>query len=621
MSIFVSIVAYRDPMLPFTLRRAWDAAKRPQDLHFGIVDQSLPELHLTDTAPVPGGQATVIHIDASEARGPCWARALAMTLYREEEWFFQIDSHMDFEPGWDEILIEQARALQAVQPRFVISSYPPAFELVDGQPVRQPSTDKVLAHVVKPGAVFEPGHLALSFEAHPVEQDEPVRGFHVGAGCLFAPAEYVKCFPYDPYLYFQGEEQALAARLFTHGWDVFHMAGLPVSHLYTIGEAPRPLHWTEEDDVKRPQRWWQLDQRSRQRLDQLLGERRDMGVYGLGTQRTLDDYARFSGLDYSKREVGAVAYSGPWNEPSATQTGANEQLPTGLDGAYDPAAPNPLDDAWKGWVAENIARGCSNEEILGILLKERFSLASIEQAMGEKFPADSPLLPESVRRVPPPPDYLAISRPRLLRNPFGLKFQRVETDKLQLYTIDEFLSGSQCDALVSIINEHLRPSTVARVTGDPYARTSRTSDLSLLHSPVIAATDEKIAAALGIRLEYSEGNQAQRYDVGQEFKAHTDYFQPGTDEFATYGGPQGNRTWTFMIYLNEGMEGGGTRFFSVDRTFMPKKGQAIIWNSLYPDGRPNPDTLHCGLPVTAGHKIIITKWFRARGTGPMFFDD
>jgi prolyl 4-hydroxylase len=76
-----------------------------------------------------------------------------------------------------------------------------------------------------------------------------------------------------------------------------------------------------------------------------------------------------------------------------------------------------------------------------------------------------------------------------------------------------------------------------------------------------------------------------------------------------------------MVYLNDGMEGGGTRFFSIDRAFQPKKGQAVIWNNLHADGSPNHDTLHSGEPVTAGHKIIITKWFRENGAGPMFFED
>jgi prolyl 4-hydroxylase len=244
--------------------------------------------------------------------------------------------------------------------------------------------------------------------------------------------------------------------------------------------------------------------------------------------------------------------------------------------------------------------------------------------MGTRFPADSELLDVAVRQPLPPPDYQAIARPPLVRRAGGNaggKIARMATDKAQIYTIDDFLSGAECDALVRIIDQHLRPSTVTIEGTDKAFRTSRTCDLSLLRSPVVTAIDEKISRTLGIHQAFAEGNQAQRYDVGQEFKAHTDYFEPGTDEFATHGGRQGNRTWTFMVYLNEGMEGGGTRFFALDRTFMPKKGQAVVWNNLHPDGTPNGETLHAGTPVTRGHKVIITKWFRARGEGPMFRQD
>jgi prolyl 4-hydroxylase len=47
---------------------------------------------------------------------------------------------------------------------------------------------------------------------------------------------------------------------------------------------------------------------------------------------------------------------------------------------------------------------------------------------------------------------------------------------------------------------------------------------------------------------------------------------------------------------------------------------ALLWNNLNADGSPNPHTMHCGEPVTQGHKIIITKWFRVHGDGPVFHD-
>jgi prolyl 4-hydroxylase len=277
--------------------------------------------------------------------------------------------------------------------------------------------------------------------------------------------------------------------------------------------------------------------------------------------------------------------------------------------------PPVLDTRWQNWLRENVQRGCDPQQLLQTLLDQGFSEETIAKTLTEMSSgAEAPAAPRTQSGV----DYTAIADPPLLRNP-PAKLQPIEPQVLQLFTLDDFLSAAECDAIVAIANRQLRPSTVTVENGDKYFRTSRTCDLSLLKQPAVVALDLKIAKTLGIRPEYSEGIQAQRYDVGQEFKQHTDYFEPGTDEYTRFAAARGNRTWTFMVYLNEGMEGGGTRFFAIDRTFKPKKGQAVIWNNLYRDGTPNHDTLHSGEPVTSGHKIIITKWFRENGAGEMFF--
>jgi prolyl 4-hydroxylase len=279
-----------------------------------------------------------------------------------------------------------------------------------------------------------------------------------------------------------------------------------------------------------------------------------------------------------------------------------------------------LDGTWPNWLQENLDRKCDPEQLLGILLKNGFSLDSIRQHMGLLFPANSPLVKDTPYSDEPEIDYASIAKARITRLDTGLNVQQVLTAKLQLYTLDNFMSEEECDRVVEISSKSLRPSTVTTGDRDKGYRTSSTSDLSLLKNAYVEQIDEKIARTLGVRLSYSEGIQAQRYEVGQEFKQHTDYFQPGTSEYQTYAGSRGQRTWTFMVYLNEGLKGGGTKFFGIDKVFYPRKGMAVIWNNLYDDGSPNYDTLHSGLPVESGHKIIITKWFRDRGTGPMFYD-
>ncbi|NML42774.1 hypothetical protein HHL11_03355 [Ramlibacter sp. G-1-2-2] len=308
-TLFVSIASYCDPVLPFTLQRAVETARHPDGLHFGIVDQALPGMEAASQPPAT--RVSEVRIDALQARGPCWARAIALSLYDGEDWFLQLDSHMDFEAGWDEKLVEQARALGAPERGIVISSYPPAFAFEAGRPVLRGPGGGVLAHVLKPGVAFEADHPVLSFEAHPVDGEAPLPAFHLGAGCLFAPGRFAQAFPYDPWFYFHGEEQALALRLYTHGWDLFHMPRLPIRHLYNdaqSGAPPRPLHWDAAHEALRSEPWWAREQRSRDRLAALVaGE--PLGAYGLGCQRSVADYAAFSGIDYAARTLAPHAFT------------------------------------------------------------------------------------------------------------------------------------------------------------------------------------------------------------------------------------------------------------------------------------------------------------------------
>ena len=313
MSIFISIVAYADPVLPLTLRRAIECAQHPETLHFGLVDQFRDGQAPIDAKSVAPAKLTQVRLPMLYARGPCWARALAQTFYQGEDWFFQIDAHTDFEKDWDVRMAAQAQALQPGNGAgAVFSSYPSPFHLENGVPKPAPVTQRALVHVVRQDEQFsQEGHPVLPFEAKPAEVDGAVRGVHVGAGCFFAPGRFAHYFPYDPLFYFHGEEQALALRLFTRGWDIYHVPALPVYHLYhspADGQVERPMHWDKEVDRQRPQTWWTLEQRSRLRLTELV-EGRDLGVYSLGRARSLADYAALSGIDYARRTIEPKAYS------------------------------------------------------------------------------------------------------------------------------------------------------------------------------------------------------------------------------------------------------------------------------------------------------------------------
>jgi prolyl 4-hydroxylase len=203
------------------------------------------------------------------------------------------------------------------------------------------------------------------------------------------------------------------------------------------------------------------------------------------------------------------------------------------------------------------------------------------------------------------------------REPIHPDIQKVPTTKAQLYVWKNFLVPEVCDAVVELIDSQLRNSTTTDAFADPKVRTSRTSDIGMLGHDLIMQLDELMAEAIGIHWSYSDITQGQRYDVDQEYKAHYDYFVPGSHEYQVFCQFLGQRTWTFMIYLNDVEEGGGTRFRRLEKTIMPEKGKAVIWNNLNPDGSINPYTIHHGMKVRKGSKYVITKWFRERGWGDM----
>ena len=192
--------------------------------------------------------------------------------------------------------------------------------------------------------------------------------------------------------------------------------------------------------------------------------------------------------------------------------------------------------------------------------------------------------------------------------------QRVPSPKLHLFIKRGFLGPDECGRLIAMIDSRRRPSTISDDMGDASFRTSETCDLDK-NDPDVAALEERIAAFTGLDPLHGEPMQGQRYAVGQEFKAHTDYFEPNGEGYRRYCTVAGQRTWTAMIYLNQPEAGGATRFKAIDKTVQPETGKLLAWNNLKPDGSVNVNTLHHGMKVRIGTKYIVTKWYRERPWG------
>lgn len=182
--------------------------------------------------------------------------------------------------------------------------------------------------------------------------------------------------------------------------------------------------------------------------------------------------------------------------------------------------------------------------------------------------------------------------------------------------LNNFLSREECSYFIQLIDKNNQRSSVAggaeKVSTQSNVRTSHTSSLPDTDVKV-NYLKKKIAAYLGYPIEKGEGLQGQLYNPGEYFKPHTDYFDP--ESYKNHCMSSGNRTDTFMIYLNEDMEGGETNFTQKDISITPETGKAVTWRNLI-NGEKQYDTLHEGSPVTKGKKYIITSWWRENTWDP-----
>jgi len=257
--------------------------------------------------------------------------------------------------------------------------------------------------------------------------------------------------------------------------------------------------------------------------------------------------------------------------------------------------PKELTQDWLDWIFENIQRGCDRKELLDILLKEGFDPQLCKIALGYELSKNE----------------IKNKQEKAFLNPknFAISADQIRDVSAEIYEIEGFLNDDECNLLIKKIKSKLRPSTIA-TSGiyDDSFRTSSTCDLGNLDDLFMQEIDSRLCNFIGIDSSFGEIVQGQHYLENQEFKAHTDYFE-GT-QLLEHDGGRGQRTYTFMIYLNDVIEGGETEFPKLNKSFIPKKGTALIWNNLNEDGSLNSNTIHQAHPVLKGEKTVITKWFR-----------
>ena len=176
--------------------------------------------------------------------------------------------------------------------------------------------------------------------------------------------------------------------------------------------------------------------------------------------------------------------------------------------------------------------------------------------------------------------------------------------------IDNFITADNCDELVQMAKNRFVASTVYSTNSGTVDRSSRSSSCAYFkrgENELIKSIEDKVASSLKISLDQIEPLQIVKYEKGQEYKYHHDYFGSQTDQL------QNQRVYSILVYLNDldEIDGGSTHFPLYKIRTYPYKGRAVGWNNLNPDGKENSLTLHAGEPILSDKvKYVLTIWTR-----------
>jgi hypothetical protein len=297
--IFVQIASYRDPELLPTIKNCLDNAKWPKNLRFCIAWQHSNEDEWDNLDEFKDDyRFKILDINHKDSKGACWARNKIQRHYRGEYYTLHLDSHHRFTKNWDEILIEMFTKLKnkGYKKPMITGYLPGYFPKVDPQDRNIEVWHTTYDRFMPEGPIF----ITPCYVDNWQDIKEPIPARFYSGHFAFTLGEFTYDVPHDPDLYFHGEETSISARAYTHGYDMFHPNIPVIWHEYTRDGKQR--HWDDHN-------YSSLDKRSFKKYRALFGiddesrEEFDFIGYDLGTERTLEQYERYIGVNFKKRLV------------------------------------------------------------------------------------------------------------------------------------------------------------------------------------------------------------------------------------------------------------------------------------------------------------------------------
>jgi prolyl 4-hydroxylase len=181
------------------------------------------------------------------------------------------------------------------------------------------------------------------------------------------------------------------------------------------------------------------------------------------------------------------------------------------------------------------------------------------------------------------------------------------SERPRIAVVRDIAIPEMCDWLIARARPGLKPArTYDDKEGRPDSWSGRTNTDCPFPGPdrdlILAIVRARMADVTGLQVRAMESPHILHYSVGEEFRPHFDTpDDPNSPGFR-------QRVLTFLIALNDDYEGGETDFPVIGGRWRGRKGSALFFWNVEPDGMLDRRTLHAGRPVTRGEKWLLSQW-------------
>ncbi len=186
--------------------------------------------------------------------------------------------------------------------------------------------------------------------------------------------------------------------------------------------------------------------------------------------------------------------------------------------------------------------------------------------------------------------------------------KRITSVKDNIFTCDDVIPEAICGEIINLGKSMLKSArTVGKKTK---LRTNKLSWICSSKHPALEELQKYCSEISGRSIKYQETPQFLEYSSGEFYGPHEDFLP---EVYLKCAGPNPlsrmQRGFTFLFYLNEGGEGGETRFPKLATIVRPKTGKLLMWKNVV-NGKLNTESTHEGLPPRDWTKYALTIWTR-----------